>query len=241
MSPRNANPGPTADRALAARSRGRREQEKHQTQAKILVAARRLFLKEGVEAVSMRKIARAIRYTPAAIYVHFQDKDALVRALMGADFALFGAALREAGRETDPVERLRGIGRAYVRFALEHPHHYRLMFMNTLRCPDPAECAQAMDNPEEHGYAFLRATVADCIRGKRFGPAFRDLDQASMLCWAGAHGVVSLYIAHGEDPWVPWPDPLATSDAMLDALIASMTHGAPAGPGDAEKVRGVRR
>lgn len=228
MSSKVAQSSPSAQQAMAARSQGRRAQEKQQTQAKILAAARKLFLKEGVEAVSMRKIAKAIRYTPAAIYVHFKDKDELVRTLMQGDFAMFDRALFEVGRVADPVERLRGIGRAYVRFALEHPHHYRLMFMNPLPSPEPGACSKNIDNPEEHGYAFLRATVADCISQGRFGPHFQNLDQSTMLCWAGAHSVVSLYIAHGDDPWIPWPEPVAAADAMLDALTDAMTLGVKA-------------
>lgn len=204
----------------------RRQKENAAVRARILAAARRLFLRHGLEAVSMRKIAAAIHYTPAALYVHFKDKEELVRSLMDGDFSLFHAALFEASRVHDPVERLRAIGRAYVRFALEHPHHYRLMFMTPMPCLDKKHSTIQHGNPDQDGYAFLRSTVQACIADRRFSPRYNDLDATTLLCWSAAHSVVSLAITHGEHDWVRWPDPQSVADQMLDALIDGMTLGA---------------
>jgi AcrR family transcriptional regulator len=202
----------------------RRQRENAAVQAKILGAARKLFLKHGHEAVSMRKIASAIHYTPAALYVHFKDKEQLIRALMDQDFAVFAAALREANKEADPVHRLRAIGRAYVRFALTHPHHYRLMFMTPLPAAcDPKKSSIERGNPNQDGYAFLRSTVQDCIAQGRFLPKYTSVDQTTLMCWACAHSVASLHIAHGTKEWVHWPDVLTACDTMLDALTEALT------------------
>src|SRR5829696_7163436 len=107
----------------------RREREKQELRGRILEAARELFLAHGYDAVTMRKIAERIEYSPTAIYQHFADKDALVAELCRHDFRNFAAHFARAAATEDPIERLRASGRAYFDFAVEYPQHYRLMFM----------------------------------------------------------------------------------------------------------------
>ena len=64
----------------------RRVREKEVVRGKILDAARELFVAEGYEAVTMRKIAQAIEYSPTAIYLHFRDKEAVINAICDTDF-----------------------------------------------------------------------------------------------------------------------------------------------------------
>ena len=108
----------------------RREREKEVVRKRILDAARALFMQDGYEAVSMRKIAEAIEYSPTAIYQYFRDKSELVLALCEADFEAWGRRFFALKDVRDPVERLRRSGEEYVRFAVENPSHYRLMFMS---------------------------------------------------------------------------------------------------------------
>src|SRR4051794_32343862 len=110
-------------------SADRRLRERQALREQILDAARALFATEGYEAVTMRRIAERIEYSPTAIYLHFADKEALVRELCAHDFAVFAAQFAKLARVADPLERLRKSGHAYVDFAVRHPHHYRLLFM----------------------------------------------------------------------------------------------------------------
>src|SRR5512139_3581766 len=134
----------------------RREREKGEIRGKILDAARDLFARDGYEAVTMRKIAEAIEYSPTAIYLHFKDKESLVRELCLGDFDSLARAFQRIAREPDPLERLRKVGLAYADFALEHPNHYRLMFMTPHPAPpkDDEETAKRKGNPEADAYAF---------------------------------------------------------------------------------------
>src|SRR6185503_3035401 len=100
--------------------------EKEDVQRRILDAARELFATVGYEAVTMRQIAERIEYTPTAIYFHFRDKGELFRRLCQEDFGKLEARFKVLARVGDPVERLRMLSRAYIAFALDHPHHYRL-------------------------------------------------------------------------------------------------------------------
>ena len=84
----------------------RREREKEEVRAKILDAARELFVEEGYEAVTMRKIAAAIEYSPTAIYLHFRDKKAVINALCETDFLKLASRFRKIAEVGDPIVRL---------------------------------------------------------------------------------------------------------------------------------------
>ena len=209
-------------------SRERRERERHATREKILAAARDLFLKEGFEAVSMRRIAKAIEYTPAAIYSHFADKQDLLMALGDSDFRLLRESMREVDGIKDPVERLRASGKAYLRFAFGHPHHYRLMFMTRWPRIDPSLSGIEQGNADEDAFASLAMVVHECIGSGRFSAAYADPQKVTQMCWAAVHGVVSLFITHGDDPWVNFTAPMETAELLLNASVDGMLARRPA-------------
>src|SRR4030088_948611 len=113
----------------ASSSLHRRELEKAETRRLILETARTLFTREGYESTTMRGIANRIGYTATAIYHHFADKQALMLELCANDFRALSAALTAIEGISDPVERVRQMGRNYVRFAIEHPEQFRFMFL----------------------------------------------------------------------------------------------------------------
>ena len=185
-------------------SKERREKERTETRERILEVARELFVDKGVDAVTMREIARRIDYTPTAIYHHYKDKDALITELCGRDFLSLARLFLKIGRTEDPVERLRRIGLAYLDFALEHSGQYRFMFMTPKPPTDPTAAGLTVNNPEEDAYAFLRQAIAEGITAGRYRPEYIDADQVAQIMWAGVHGVAALYIVKGHDAWVEW-------------------------------------
>lgn len=201
-------------------SRERREREKQELRAKILEKARDLFVTHGYEAVSMRKIADAIEYSPTAIYLHFQDKEALIHELCQQDFRGFADLFRTLGQIADPLERLRQCGIAYVRFGLTFPNHYRLMFMTPRPKLSPEEAANCgKGNPDEDAYTFLKITVEEAMRDGCFRPELRDSEIIVQTLWAAMHGIVSLRIAHPDDPWFRWRDASRAAELMGDSLM----------------------
>src|SRR3954470_13943056 len=92
----------------------RRERERLETRTRIMDAARELFAREGYDAVSMRRIADAIEYSPTAIYVHFRDKQDLLMQICQCDFLSLAVGVGELERIADPVERIRRMGHAYI-------------------------------------------------------------------------------------------------------------------------------
>ncbi|HQR60160.1 MAG TPA: TetR/AcrR family transcriptional regulator [Methylophilaceae bacterium] len=182
----------------------RTEQQRLQTRTAILDAARELFIERGVEAVTMREIARRVDYSPTAIYLHFKDKEALIRELCDTDFLALAQELRAIERIADPIERLRLLGLGYVRFAVAHPNHYRLMFMTPQVRHDPETSGIESGNPEQDAYACLRAMVADAHADGCFRTELDDPDLIAQILWAGLHGVCALEIAKKNDCWVDW-------------------------------------
>src|SRR6266480_4891659 len=110
--------------------RHRQVQEKQALRQTILMAAGELFLEQGYERFSLRKVAERIGYSPTTIYLYFRDKDDLLFTVVDEGFTRFGQQLAAASASTeDPWERLIALGRAYVTFGLGNPMYYQLMFM----------------------------------------------------------------------------------------------------------------
>ena len=78
------------------------EAERQQLRTLIIDAARELFVTQGVEAVTMREIAKRIGYSATSIYLHFADKDTLLRAICDTDFLALASALKEIYKSPIP-------------------------------------------------------------------------------------------------------------------------------------------
>ena len=108
----------------------RRAREKEQLRRQILSAARELFVNEGYENVSMRKIANKIEYSPTTIYLYFKDKADLLDSACQQTLLDLLNTLELLNRDkSDPVETLRKSGKAYVEFGLKYPQDYKLTFV----------------------------------------------------------------------------------------------------------------
>jgi len=201
----------------------RREREKSATRDKILDAARELFVTEGYEGVSMRRVADKIEYSPTAIYVHFADKQQLFRELCHRDYARLAEALQSSVTTADPIERLRQIGAIYVEFGTHYPNHYKFMFMT----PHPGQEMDEIDrdmhrNPEKDAYAFLKWAIRQAIDARRFRDGIEDPELISQTLWAAVHGVISLQIAKGCDAWVEWRPMQDRAAMMLDITLRGL-------------------
>ncbi|MEO6434949.1 MAG: TetR/AcrR family transcriptional regulator [Tepidisphaeraceae bacterium] len=205
----------------------RRERERDEMRTKILDAARELFAKEGYDAVSMRKIAEAIEYSPTAIYVHFKDKAELIRELCHEDFGQMDEGNRRVMALADPIERIRELGLHYIRFAASHPNHFRLMFM-TKPSPEMVMSEEEMTqagrgDPNQDGYALLKLSVQQAIEQGRLRPELTDVDVLTQLMWAGVHGVASLHITRPDaEQWCPWLGADRLGREMIDTIFRGM-------------------
>lgn len=210
---------PSAARPVPAGSVARRVRQKEETRARILDAARELFVLNGIEATTMRAIASRIEYTPTAIYHHFRDKDALIEELCYVDFRALASALVQIGEIPDPLERIKRMGLAYSDFGLSNTSQYRFMFMTQKQQSVINMSRVEKNNPEQDAYGFLVMTVEEGLKKGLFRPEFQDEHQLAQLFWSGLHGIVSLFIAKEDDPWIEWRDPRATIRLLIDVMI----------------------
>jgi len=196
----------------------RRLREKEELRQEILDAARDLFVKEGYDAVSMRKIAEKIEYSPTTIYLHFKDKEEIFDCLCEETFARLDKKLQSVQLD-DSIEGLKKGLRAYVDFGLKHPNHYQITFLT----PKAHESASSGSRRKEAGcrsFECLRACVAALVaKGEIADP---DSDKIAQALWCGAHGVTSLLIVHPDFPWVSRNELIEqVINTMVDSLKGS--------------------
>ncbi|WP_232418393.1 MULTISPECIES: TetR/AcrR family transcriptional regulator [unclassified Methylotenera] len=170
----------------------------------IIDHARDLFVSKGIEAVTMREIAKRIGYSATSIYLHFADKEALLRAICDTDFLRLATTLKEILAIADPIERMIAFGQGYARFALTYPNHYRLMFMTPHLPYTPSQTALQQNNAEQDAYFQLKMVINDVYLAGGFKDALQDAELIAQTVWAGMHGVCALQIIMAEDDWIQW-------------------------------------
>lgn len=197
-------------------------QDREKLRASILDAARTLFVERGIEAVSMREIAKKINYSATTLYHHFADKESLLQAVCDEDFLKLANGMHQIMQIPDLIERINALGKGYAMFALQHPNHYRLMFM-TPRAPCNVDLTSIQQgNTEQDAYAQLAFVVKEAFEAGLFRPEFTDSELLAQTLWAGMHGVCSLQIALGQEGWIQWADVDQRLELMQGALMQGL-------------------
>ena len=153
-------------------------------------AAEKLFAERGPDAVTMRQLAAELGVSPMTPYRYFDDKDDILAAIRTNGFTRFAEALEKA-RDGAQGARAKGraVGEAYVTFALEHPHAYKLMFdlnqPHMEKYPDLVAAGQ-----RAHG--TMTGFVNDAFNE---GIMSGDAHEIGMMFWAAVHGAVVLELS----------------------------------------------
>jgi AcrR family transcriptional regulator len=183
-----------------------REVSSEATRRAILDAAGELLASGGEAGLSIREVCSRAGVTPPTVYHHFGDKAALVDRVVEECFTEFDRAAAKRTPPADPVEALRWAADGYLRYGVEHPTHYRLMFQQRPARPSAAGLAS---------YDRLRRLIAAIAAAGRLVPPVED---ATAAFWCTVHGVTSLVIAG-------FLEPDAASVALVrDAMIAQLTR-----------------
>ncbi|WP_437724986.1 TetR/AcrR family transcriptional regulator [Sorangium sp. So ce861] len=186
--------GATQAERLQASSLQRREQQKENLRGAILAAAGELFLEQGYETFSMRQVAERIGYSATTIYRYYENKDDLLFAIVHEGFTEFLRALVAAAESTaDPGERMVALGAAYVRFGMQNPVHYRLMFMQ--RLDFVFDQRKDEQQPMVGSFDVLQRAVASAMEAGAIQRG--DVERHSQVVWALVHGITSLALANG--------------------------------------------
>ena len=153
-------------------------------------AAERLFAEQGPDAVTMRQLAAELGVSPMTPYRYFRDKDDILAAVRTNGFNRFALALETArAGETDVRAKGAAVGAAYVAFAFDHPHTYKLMFdLNQPHEADYPDLVEAGVRARETMSAYVKDLVAA-------GVMAGDPEKIGMMFWAATHGLIVLELA----------------------------------------------
>ena len=180
----------------------------------ILTAAHALLADD--EAITLRSIARRAGISAPSIYRHFADVDAVMASIVEQAFGELVAVLSEQRDKAETaIERLRAICTAYLAFANERPHLYRLMFGGLWSAADAVE-AHPDDDPQirelgMNAFGLLVDAIRDCADAGVSDSVDHPRDAAGL--WAALHGFADL---RQTATLFPWPD--GTERAMVDAI-----------------------
>ncbi|MCF0060714.1 TetR/AcrR family transcriptional regulator [Dyadobacter chenwenxiniae] len=168
-----------------------RKVRKHNATRKLILGtALDLYLQEGLENTTIRKIAQKIEYSPTAIYLHYQSKNGILYDMQKIAFDFLFKYLSANQVQESPYLRLKKFGKAYIDFGLKYPKYYDLMFI--LRSPmEGVQEDQPFKNCRET-YAFMLGIMTDCISTGEV--KYTDPQTALLQYWAILHGLTSLNI-----------------------------------------------
>jgi AcrR family transcriptional regulator len=157
---------------------------------KIAIASRRLLDKEGTEAVTMRRVAKAVGITPMAIYRHYPDRAALLNSLADEGFEELVARLAGKRFSGGVEERLTKMGEIYLEHALENPRLFELMFLK------PREGARRYPRDFKADRSPTASLMVQVIQEGMATGYFRDDDPWEIVFEMGAlsHGLIMLYL-----------------------------------------------
>lgn len=197
-------------------SRRKPKGEGHARRGEILEAAGRIFIEEGYEGATIRKIAEAVGISSTALYMHFSEKAEILHEITGEAFkALKADADRIAGDPADPETRLRRGLENYVAFAFANQNAYRLAYMTP-----PIEAAPMAQSAARELAADLYKGFEAAVKAvEETGRLHRDCRTTAQVLWAGVHGVISLMITK---PYFDWIDRDTLVREMLDAQFLGL-------------------
>lgn len=169
-----------------------------------------MIAEAGVASVTMRELGRRLGVSRAAPYRHFRDKATLLVAVAATGFERLNRRLQgtDAGAPGSSVEGIRQMGEEYVRFAVDNPAHYRLMYGRE------ALARQEFPELREAANALFEQLVLVIQAHQRTGALRRQDPRAqAYIAWSAVHGLASLVI-----------DGQIRAAVDLDALIRQTTE-----------------
>lgn len=195
----------------------RKERQRAELREQIVRVARDMVMREGFSALSMRKLADAVEYAPATLYLHFENRDAIAKELCVRGFQDLLAALEPPATVEEPVARLERLAEAYVKFGLEQPETYRLIFME-----DPKLSTALFGESEGPGPRSFGVLVRVFEDLKTAGRIAEDSEPSKLaeVLWAGVHGIVSLRLTCTGFKGAP-------ADELARLLVATLVDGLP--------------
>lgn len=196
----------------------------------LLAAGLELVAERGVNGFTLREVARQAGVSHNAPYNHFADKAELVAALTQESFQQFAILLQASYDETpgSPLDKLRGMGQTYVRFAVDHPAQFRLMWRADLRESDK-ECddghlTKTQKDADAAGisaYDVLLNALSACQQAGLIQPG--PVEDFALPAWSIVHGLAVLILDGPAEFAITTSIGIeALAGTMLDRLIEGL-------------------
>lgn len=170
----------------------RKLREKQKLKELILSAAKELFVEKGIEQTTIRNIAEKIDYSVGTVYTYFKDKNDILHDLHSQGFIELRGCFQELNEIHNPMDRLRSMGKIYIKYALENTEMYDLMF----NLKAPIEFLDKTNNEEwnegKATFGVLQTTVNECMENGHFKG--HQLEPLSFMIWSLVHGMCCLQI-----------------------------------------------
>jgi AcrR family transcriptional regulator len=190
----------------------------HLRRAEILEAAERIFVAEGYEGATIRKIADEVGVSSTALYMHFADKACILHEIVEGTLSQLLARNTEiAARPLDPVVRTKMMLDAYMHWGLEHPNAYQLVYVaqsQTSADPRPERTSEL----SRLCYEAFSGVVREIAASGRLRTGSGD--SAAQALWVSCHGVVALLISRPNFEWCDREELMqVTLDGLLNGLV----------------------
>jgi AcrR family transcriptional regulator len=195
----------------------KRAKHKEELRREILDSAREVFINDGYDGFSMRKLAEKIDYSPTTIYLYFKNKDDLLFAICEEFFANFFAELNHIRSVSqDPVETLRRAFLYLVEFGLKNPNQYKVIFFSKCDVYGTHEEFVKKESMARNTYLVFTEMIRDCINAERFLEL--DEDVIAQVLATASHGLVTLILYR--------PDFLSSKgDVIARSLVDALLRG----------------
>lgn len=209
----------TAAATTTRRSARKAKGDGHLRRAEILEAAERIFIAEGYEGATIRKIADEVGVSSTALYMHFQDKGCILLEICERTLRLLLDRNREiAAKPLDAVVRVKMMLEAYMRWGMEHPNAYQLVY-SAPRPPSAAGWPDDTVDLSNQCYEIFCSVVREIAANGRLRTG--SADSAGQALWMSCHGVVALLAARPLFPWVEREELIqVTLEGLLHGLVA---------------------
>lgn len=206
---------------VPAKTRGRprlAESDERETRGRVVAAARKLFLRDGVEAVSMRNLAAEVGCSPMALYRYFGSKQEILWQVWDVFLAELFARLEKI-KASSPRERLERLALAYLDYWLEYPERYLIVFLQKDLVPD-ATRKYIESSPLVERFELMTLVVQDAqAQGEWEGAEAADIAQGLMCVLQGL--ALNLITLAG----YPWRDAQALGRVTVRAYLSGFAPG----------------
>jgi AcrR family transcriptional regulator len=206
----------------------RKQRELEQRRKDILKVVRKMIVKIGAREITMRKVAEESGFSNTVVYALFGDKASMIANAVDDDLIRLNKLMQASvttGKTS--IDRIRLACHAYVENGLRHPDQYFLVFMERRPAAPVETSTLTFGDVANDPYAFVCSLTAELVRDSYIAADDRQVAVATQILWEGMHGMTSLRVSTGDDPWIERLDAEAHLNLLLDILLLGIVQRFP--------------